>query len=164
VTVKASQLAVQPFRLLFELDVPQVDLIDTVDVLGQNLPVGILHYARFIVSSLQVLHDVIEFVHFGMHDAEVADESNFLSVQPAIFHRRLAGGFRIQCITSLYGAATLALQLLRLKRDACEIGSTQLPHCGRSPSPPSSVMTLGGLKTYENRSSGHPWRRMLRNS
>lgn len=66
-----------------ELDVPEVDLVHTVDVLSKQVRVGIFVDGGFVVACFELADEVKEIVNLGVHNAEVANDADLVDSKSA---------------------------------------------------------------------------------
>ena len=73
--------------LLFEFDEPEINFVYLLNFLGKHLLVGIAVDFLFAEALSKVADDGVKVVHFRVHNAQVADQPDFLHLEPALVRR-----------------------------------------------------------------------------
>lgn len=72
---------------VFHLHEPQIDLIDSPDILIQYFTVRVFAHSGFVVAALQVVDDLKQFIYLGVHHPQVGYEPDFIDSKIAISRR-----------------------------------------------------------------------------
>jgi hypothetical protein len=93
--------AILPIAFLAQFDEPKIDIVNALDILGQQRLVCIVVDGDFTVALFEIVDDVEEFVDLGMHDAEVGNDTYFIDGEGAAlgtkWHYSPPRDIRLQC-------------------------------------------------------------------
>src|SRR6266496_938779 len=70
--------AVLAVALLAQAHEPQVNLIHAFDVLGQKRLIGVCMNGRFMMTSLEIMDNMVKLIDLGVHDTEIAHDADFV--------------------------------------------------------------------------------------
>ena len=70
---------------LSQTNEPRIDIVYALDVLGQKVFIRIRADGGFVITLFELSDEVEEFVDLGMHDAQVADDADFVDSERLTF-------------------------------------------------------------------------------